>query len=432
MGVEPFRDNWSYLKVEMNWLERILLNAVAKARAVEAKTHRHAKTAADRASRDWWIGLMNFEKVGYDSPQPSANSSANSGGNPGANLGAKSVANPSAKPAQSYHQQIEARIRQSQAVGVQLVLPELCDRYGLSLFERQAVLLAIAPEVHRRYGELCGYLSGQGAVGQIAGQVAGQAIGHAAGLPTVDLALRLFCRDDQAWRLGRSQLLSGPLVTEGLLLPGLLTAQSFLQQPLKLNPYWVSELLGGGSGDGVSGVAQVVETIVEPPVSPIALIPTPETKLSAKLKTQVKRTTNQLKTLPNLGYGLLCIGLDRLTGPDFSPDSEDWAGFYAAIAKTMKMQPYSLDLAVLNLRDLSPILQGVPIAAESPKLLVIRSANRLLSRNSSLNQVEKVQVIRQLRSDYAVVLLEVPHPIALEQVWRSWIRESLTFPLSKV
>ncbi len=400
MGVEPFRDNWSYLKVEMNWLERILLNAVAKARAVEAKTNRHVKTAADRASRDWWMGLMNFEKVGYDSPPPH--------GNLGANPGVNSGANPAAKSAQSYQQQLEARIRQSQAVGVQLMLPELCDRYGLSLFERQALLLAISPEVHRRYGELCGYLNGQI-------QVSGVGL---VGLPTVDLALRLFCRDDQAWRLGRSQLLSGPLATEGLLVPGLLTAQSFLQQPLKLNPYRVSELLGGVPVNGVTGD--------EVPVSPIEPIPSVETMLCAKLKTQVKRTTTKLKALPNPGSGLLYIGFDRLAA-----DSETWDGFYGAIAKTLKIQPYSLDLAVLDLRDLSPVLQNSPIS-ESPKLLVLRSAGRLLSRNAPLTPVEKVQIIRQMRSEYHLVLLEIPYPIALEQVWRSWIRESFIFPLSKV
>jgi hypothetical protein len=406
MGVEPFRDNWSYLKVEMNWLERILLNAVAKARALEAKTARHGKTAADRASRDWWVGLMNFEKVGYDSPPPAPN--------------------PIAKPAQSYQQQLEARIRQSQAVGVQLVLPALCDRYGLSQFERQALLLAIAPEVHRRYGELCGYLTGQ-SIGQNSGQNSGQG---AIGLPTVDLALRLFCRDDQAWRLGRSQLLSGPLATEGLLVPFLLTPQSFLQQPLKLNPYWVSELLGGAGNHAVGshGVGELgVKTggIGEVSVSPIAPIPTAETPLSAKLKTQVKRSTTRLKTVSNRGSGVLSVGLDRL-----SNDSEDWAGFYGAIAKTMKMQPYSLDLAVLNLRDLCPIAQLLPIVSDVPRLLVIRSAGRLLSRNAPLSSVEKNQFIRQMRSDYDLVLLETPYPIALEQVWRSWIQENCLFPLS--
>ncbi len=391
MGVEPFRDNWSYLKVEMNWLERILLNAVAKARVVEAKTNRHGKTAADRASRDWWMGLMSFEKVGYDSPQPSANPSANS----------------STKPAQSYQQQLDARIRQSQAVGVQLVLPALCDRYALSQFERQALLLAIAPEVHRRYGELCGYLSGQASVG----------------LPTVDLALRLFCRDDQAWRLGRSQLLTGSLATEGVLVPFLLTPQSFLQQPLKLNPHWVTELLGGEGG--VRSVA------AESPVSglPIAPIPSSETPLSTKLKAQVKRMTTQLKTVTNPGSALLYVGLDRI----FLPNSEDWTGFYSAIAETLKLDPEFMDLATFNLVGLSTMLTNPapPSEPASSRLLVIRSAQRLLSRKVPLTQAEKVQFIRQVQGDYELVLLEVPYAIALEQVWRSWIQESFNFPLSK-
>jgi hypothetical protein len=121
------------------------------------------------------------------------------------------------------------------------------------------------------------------------------------------------------------------------------------------------------------------------------------------------------------------VGLDRLC-PN---DSEDWAGVYGAIAKSMKMQPYSLDLAVLNLRDLCPITQSLPIVPDVPRLLVIRSAGRLLSRNAPLSSVEKVQFIRQMRSDYDLILLETPYPIALEQVWRSWIQNSLCFPLSK-
>ena len=73
--MELFRDNWSYLKVEINWLERILLNAAAKMRKTEAATARFAKTKADRATHSWWEGLVTFEKVGYDSPPATAQKS---------------------------------------------------------------------------------------------------------------------------------------------------------------------------------------------------------------------------------------------------------------------------------------------------------------------------------------------------------------------
>ena len=253
----------------MSWLERILLNAVAKARIQEAKLNRHAKTNADRATRDWWEGIVSFEKVGYDSPPP-----------------ARRV-----NPDQSYQQQLDSRIKQSQAAGIELMLPRLCDQYNLSLFERQTILLAIAPEIHRRYSELCGYLAGS------------------AGLPTVDLALRLFCRDDQAWRQGRSLLLTGALVTEGFLLPVMSSAssaQSFLQQPLKLNPHLVSDLLSDWVGDvdmlaqkldGYSNSAMTIPSvrpILRPIIQPIVL---GETLLPTKLKTQMARTTAKLKTI---------------------------------------------------------------------------------------------------------------------------------------
>jgi hypothetical protein len=376
--VELFRDNWSYLKIEMSWLERILLNAVAKARIQEAKLNRHAKTNADRATRDWWEGIVSFEKVGYDSPPP-----------------ARRV-----NPDQSYQQQLDSRIKQSQAAGIELVLPRLCDRYNLSLFERQTILLAIAPEIHQRYGELCGYLAGS------------------AGLPTVDLALRLFCRDDQAWRQGRSQLLTGALVTEGFLLPVISSAQSFLQQPLKLNPYLVSDLVGSGPRfEGCSDPAMITPIVFG------------ETLLPTKLKTQMTRTTTKLKTIVS-SQALIVIGLDRLL-----IEPNDWSTFYGTIAQKMAMQPEQIDLDSLDLRSILTRWQSsMPIAttieeSDTPKLLVIRSAQVLLSRHGLLSRVEKIKFMTQVRSVYKLVLLELPYPMAIEQVWRSWILDSISLPI---
>lgn len=354
----------------MSWLERILLNAVAKARIQEAKLNRHAKTNADRATQGWWEGIVSFEKVGYDSPPPARRVNSD----------------------QSYQQQLDSRIKQSQAAGVDLMLPRLCDRYNLSLFERQTILLAIAPEIHRRYGELCGYLAGS------------------AGLPTVDLALRLFCRDDQAWRQGRSQLLSGALVTEGFLLPVMSSAQSFLQHPLKLNPYLVSDLVGSGpSFESGSDPAMITPIIFG------------ETSLPTKFKTQVTRTTTKLKTIVS-SQALIVTGLDRLL---IEPD--DWSTFYGTIAQKMAMQPEQIDLDSLDLRSILTCWQrSMPIAttieaSDTPKLLVIRSAQVLLSRHSLLSRAEKIKFIIQVRSVYKLVLLELPYPMAIEQVWRSWI-----------
>ena len=362
----------------MSWLERILLNAVAKARVQEAKLNRHAKTNADRATRDWWEGIVSFEKVGYDSPPP-----------------ARRV-----NPDQSYQQQLDSRIKQSQAAVIELVLPRLCDRYNLSLFERQTVLLAIAPEIHRRYGELCGYLAGS------------------AGLPTVDLALRLFCRDDPAWRQGRSQLLAGALVTEGFLLPVISSTQSFLQQPLKLNPHLVSDLVGSGPRfEGCSDPAMITPIVFGETTLP--------TKLPTKLKTQMTRTTTKLKTIVS-SQALIVTGLDRLL-----IEPNDWSTFYGTIAQKMAMQPEQIDLDSLDLRSILTCWQNsIPIEdTHTAKFLVIRSAQVLLSRHSLLNRAEKIKFITQVRSVYKLVLLELPYPMAIEQVWRSWISDSVSFPI---
>ncbi len=169
---EPFADNWSYLKVELNWLEKVLLTAVARQKKEGRDVDRLAKTKADRASGAWWQGLVDLEgKAGYDSPPP--------------------------KPGGiSYAQQLGLRVGAT-PVGV-LALPELCGRLGLSPFEKNLLLMGLAPEVHRRYGQLYEYLCGGGL--------------------TVDLALRLLCRDDREWRKARMTLdAEGTLRRHGLI-----------------------------------------------------------------------------------------------------------------------------------------------------------------------------------------------------------------------
>ncbi|MEB3294821.1 MAG: hypothetical protein VKJ24_16825 [Synechococcales bacterium] len=205
--MEGFRDNWSYLKVELNWLERLLVTALSKYRQDKREVERLAKSRADQAASHWWKGLVSLEGGGYDSPKPTSSSPMSSGH-------------------QSYQQQLESRIRASQAQGVALALPMLVDRWQLSLVEKQTLLLALAPEVHRRYGDMYAVLTEQSM------------------LPTLDLALRLFCRDDRTWQLGRTQLLHGTLAQQGLLqILEPVPFQSGLQRSLRLHDRLTSFLL---------------------------------------------------------------------------------------------------------------------------------------------------------------------------------------------
>jgi hypothetical protein len=158
---EPFADNWAYLKVELNWLEKVLLTAATRQKKENREADRLSKTKADRASSAWWQGLIEVEgKAGHDSPPPS-------GGVP--------------------YGQLLARRLEVTASG-KLALPSLCARLELGSFEKSVILMGLAAEVHRRYGQLYEYLCGPER------------------LPTVDLALRLLCRDDRAWRQGRACL----------------------------------------------------------------------------------------------------------------------------------------------------------------------------------------------------------------------------------
>jgi hypothetical protein len=370
--VEHFRDNWSYLKVEINWLERILLTAAAKARKTDATFTRFAKNKADRSTHTWWEGLVTFDKVGYDSPPPP----------------------PAPKPAMSYQQQLDARIQKSQSAGVILALPMLCDRHHLSLFEKQAILLAMAPEVHRRYGELCGYLTGQDNVG----------------LPTVDLALRLFCRDDRAWRQGRSQLLHGKLTDQGILIQSNRLHQSFLEAPLKLAPDIVSYLL-----------AEQPLLLPDAQCELQSLTAAPTGPLSASLEKPFQQTLTRLSSPAPIGQAAQWIGLDRIASPD------EKINFYHHLAQALNLSIVLLDLATLTPMQQDQVLHPRSRRAErsSPTLLVITAAQRWLSRSGTLDRIEIPQLIQALKAQYTWIIFDLPYPIALSQHWRSWITVKL-------
>jgi ATPase family associated with various cellular activities (AAA) len=205
MPAEPFNDNWSYLKVELNWLERLLLMAVAKQKKENKEVDRLAKTKADRASSFWWQGILNLDgKIGYDSPPPVATGKA-----------------------PSYQQQLAARIQATEQQGRVLALPLLCERLGLTPFEKNLLLMGVAPEIHRRYTEVYTYLNVQEQP-----------------LLTVDLALRILCRDDRDWRAARSRLGEAGALRHHALID-LLEAETLplLQRPLKLSDGLVSYLL---------------------------------------------------------------------------------------------------------------------------------------------------------------------------------------------
>jgi hypothetical protein len=188
-----FADNWAYLRTELSWLDRVLMMAVARYRQDKRSVDRVAQSHADHASSHWWKGIISLDGNGaYDEHRKGAQ-----------------PARTSAKV--SYNQQLETRIKASQAKGIVLALPALRDRLSLTPFEKNVVLIGLAPEVNRRYARLYRYLQGQSE-------------SSISDLPSVELVLRLLCRNDNEWRVARQTLAQ----TSSLLHQGLLT---LLQNP---------------------------------------------------------------------------------------------------------------------------------------------------------------------------------------------------------
>ncbi|NJL48424.1 MAG: hypothetical protein HC929_14315 [Leptolyngbyaceae cyanobacterium SM2_5_2] len=166
----PFADNWAYLRAELAWLDRLLMVAVSRQKREIQDIDDFALSAQDRVTSHWWKGIITLNgQPGYDHARP-----------PQTNQGRNA----------SHTQQIEARIQASQQQGIVLALPQLRDQLELSPFEKNVILMALAPEINQRFGRLYGYLQYHHDESEW-------------DLPTVDLCLRLLCRNDQEWRQAR-------------------------------------------------------------------------------------------------------------------------------------------------------------------------------------------------------------------------------------
>ena len=259
---EPFTDNWAYIKTELNWLDRILVMAVGRHRRDLKETESMTRNARDRVTRHWWKGIITLDQSpNYDeyrpgavretfypgspahnpSPQTPPSQTPPSNGNLGINVPAPSstpaesrhnlgngFTPPTPPPAPSYQDQLAARLQASRHQGILLGLPALQERLGLTLFEKNLVLLSLAPEVNRRYSRLYGVL-----------QESDQSE-----RPLVDLAFKLFCRNDQEWQAARIRLgTRSPLTQYGFLSFVNESDQPLLTQTLKLTAPLVNFLL---------------------------------------------------------------------------------------------------------------------------------------------------------------------------------------------
>ncbi|TYP79679.1 AAA family ATPase [Paenibacillus methanolicus] len=133
---------------------------------------------------------------------------------------------------QERRSEIDARLAANLAEHRPLPLLELAGRFGLLAFERQCVMLALAPELNRKYEKLFGYLQDD------------VTCKH----PTADLALKLFGGNEAGQYAER-----GTFEEDGPLMKWIMEegerAAGVLSKPLRLDSRIVSYLLGTSEFD---------------------------------------------------------------------------------------------------------------------------------------------------------------------------------------
>lgn len=396
-------DNWAYLRLELSWLDRLLRLAVARQRQDVKEVEKVAKSKADQATSHWWKGLITTEKqIGNDDkhqPQPNI---------PG-------LTNP--PPKNSYQQQLEARIQASYAQGIVLGLPSLRDRAALTLFEKNLVIISLAPEVNRRYGQLYGYLQGT----------------EAERLPTVDLVFRLLCRNDTDWRDARTRLTSNsPLIELGLVEILDDNAQTLLERRLKLNVQLVNYLLAASPDPQVlSSLVQKqnrkkLSSILEISQTPKywSELILPAAQLSA-LQHLCKQW--QLQSQVDVVWGMrgnesagVVVLLTGASGTGKTTAAQ-------AIAHRLQKPLVTTDLALLDRSAHKQV--WAEIIATSPTVLLVKSAQEWLGRNGTLTATEINQFIKARSSQHCITLLTVERRQTVKPSMVRQLDQIIEFPL---
>lgn len=377
-----FVDNWAYLKTELNWLEKLLMVAVARQQKETKEVEKIARSKADRASSHWWKGIVSLE------------------GQPAYDEYRKPAVPPQKQP---YHQQMEARIQATRQRGVELGLPLLRDRLQLTPFEKNLVLLSLAPEVNRRYARLYRYLQNE------------EGVLHS-DLPTLDLALRLLCRDDREWRTARTRLLSGsPLLQHNLLhlLPRPLdtTLNHYLQLSPPLLDYLLTEQ---PSADRL----ETLLTQISPLVRPTALV-VDETPIAWEDLILPPSLLAKLKTLErqHMSQGTIALFAGKPgTGKTTAA---------LAIAHSLQQPLHRVDLASIPPTDYSALLQE--IATRRPPVLLIQSAQNWLRRSAILSPAAIHQFFAERHRQPSLTLLSLPLREAVALHWQPYFGAVLEF-----
>jgi hypothetical protein len=413
--IEVFGDNWGYLRTELNWLDQVLMLAVARQRKQTKETDRVAQSRADRVTSHWWKGLVSLDgHIAHDDIRKPAQPTEKSA------------------PKVGYQQQMDSRTSASLQHGIILGLPLLRDRLQLSLFEKNLVLIALAPEINRRYARLYRYLKGE------------EDSPHN-DLPNVDLVLRLLCRNDTEWAQARPAFTpTGTLVRHSLLDVLTTSTDTILNATVRLAAPLVDYLLA--ERPTVEGLEQLLSasslvfpltSLVEAdPLAPVAGATTyltthpnqvlwedviaPDSFIQT-LQTFCQRIQAQATVDQDWGFSPCqdTQGVVLLTGA--TGTGKTWIA--QAIATAINSPLHRVDLATVDANDAQLILDE--IGAIAPRVLLLQSAQVWFGRNRPLSQAELWHWLTHRCQQGGITILETTRPESILVRWRqvaTWIQ----------
>ena len=425
--VKPFANNWAYLKTELRWLDRLLMLAVSRQRQDDKTVRQVANTAADKVTSHWWKGIIAVSR-GIDDREGPAPRQA-----------------PKPQVTVSYSQHLESRIQATrQKSKIVLALPELRDHFSLTEVEKNILLIALAPEVNRRYGRLYNYLQ--------------EDAGALEDLPTVDLCLRLLCRNDEAWQQARSRLIaSDSMVQQGLVEWIGDDDGTLLSQQVRVTDTVVNYLLAD-TPDPKTLQLMLDQTVPEgelfsrvsssSPTARVLLTEANDTDSDACSKTadskplcvtsqtvetpwehlvlpqkliqqlqHLSRQATQRQIHPDMpGLMILLVG-ESGTGKTVS------AG---AIAAELGLPLTCVDLESLSLENYPSILTDTP--TDDPSLLLLRQGEQWFGRNPQVEQAWLNQWWQWRQQHNGLTLVAVHRLPAVRPSWRQKFDGILTLP----
>ncbi len=423
-----FPDNWTYLRTELNWLDRVLAGAIARQRQEAKEVERVSKARIDQITSHWWKGIIQVEGTAAgDSP---------------ADLPRRQ------QTKVSYQQQMEARIQASQQQGIVLGLPALCQKLGLSAFEKNVVLFALAPEISRRYGRIYNFLQETDHPG-------------ASGLPTIDLLLRLLCRNDSEWRAARLAFSQqAKLLQQEIIVLPVAQRESLLAHPVKLSAA-IAEFLLAESPHLASLDPLLTPSLALVPIPPAPVVALPATWSPEQVSPP--RFEAAIATLPPASADLwstlvlpdpLRADLQHLSDRWLSGSliNEAWtmtehsapvgtSGTIAfllgapgtgktlaarAIAQSLQLPLTIVDLAFVEPADALPLLHHLTTVA--PPLLLLKSVANWFGRSPQVSPVALRQWLQSRQQFPTLTLLSGEQANTVMAVWYPWLTVTLKLP----